>query len=100
MQYFVNKYENGGEVIISGDWTYRDYNNFFEATAFVEDEDIKECVINLEHTDFVDSEALGMLLALNEASHKKYKIIIKKPNNKVRKLLETLQFDKIIKCEW
>ncbi|MGD9637536.1 MAG: STAS domain-containing protein [Alphaproteobacteria bacterium] len=100
MQYFVNKCENGGEVMISGDFTYRDYNDFFEATAFVEDRNTKECIINLSNVDFVDSEALGMILALNESSKDKYKIVIKGAKARVRKLLETLQFNKIIKCEW
>lgn len=100
MKYRVNKTAIGGEVFISGQITYRDHDDFFESTSFVNDKKTKECVVNLSDVDFVDSAGLGMLLILNDVSQRNdIKLIIKGAKDKVRAILGATKLDEVINVE-
>ena len=100
MEYKLNKTTAGGEVIISGQITYRDHDDFFEASSFINDKKTKECIINLSGVDFVDSAGLGMFLILNDtAQRNNVKLAIKGAKDKVKSIIEATKLDEVIDLE-
>lgn len=98
MRYKLNKKGNNIEVIISGQITYKDYDDLMNATSFLNDEQTKKCVINLTRVDFIDSIGFGMFLSLNELAEKNHKIfIIKGAKGMVKRVIEAIKFDEVIK---
>ena len=80
-------------IFISGRFDFSIHNEFRQATKAV-DAKTQSIVVDLSHTDYLDSSALGMLLILRD----------KVPNNlvkivgariDVKKILEIANFDKL-----
>lgn len=100
MEYKVNKTSSGGEVVFAGQITYRDHDDFFEATSFVSDKKTRECIVNLAGVDFVDSAGLGMFLILNDTAHKNnVKLAIKGARDKVKGIIEATKLNEVIVLE-
>lgn len=100
MEYKLNKTSKGGEINISGQITYRDHDDLFEATSFINDKNTQECVINLSQVDFIDSAGLGMLLILNDLARKNSAtLIIKGIKDKVKAIIEATKLNEVITLE-
>ncbi|MGD9639132.1 MAG: STAS domain-containing protein [Alphaproteobacteria bacterium] len=100
MEYKVNRTGYSGEVVISGQITYRDHDDFFEATSFINDNKTKECIVNLASVDFVDSAGLGMFLILNDTAQKNnMNLIIKGAKNKVKNIIEATKLNEVLIVE-
>lgn len=51
--------------------------------------------VELNHTEYMDSSALGMLLLLKEhADNNKGKVILKQPSADIKKILDMANFDR------
>ena len=59
MNYKMTNLKNGKEVLLSGSFTFRDHDTFFEIISVIKNTDIEKLVFNLKDCDFIDSAALG-----------------------------------------
>jgi len=57
-------------------------------------------ILDLSHTEYMDSSALGMILLLKDhADNLGGQVIIKKPSDTVNKILEIAQFHRLVTIE-
>ncbi len=57
-------------------------------------------ILDLRQTEYMDSSALGMILLLKDhVQHYAGKLIISKPSDTVRKILEIAQFQRLMTIE-
>ena len=57
-------------------------------------------ILNLSETEYMDSSALGMILLLKDhVQHHAGDLIISKPSDTVRKILEIAQFQRLMTIE-
>ena len=81
MNYKMTNLKNGKEVLISGSFTFRDHDTFFEIVSMIKTGYEKRVVLNMSECEFLDSAALGMLvIAHDEAVAKKVNLVIKGEN--------------------
>ena len=100
MKYKINKTESGYEVIIFEKISYSDYDDFFDITSFINNVDVKECILNISDVDFIDSAVLGMFLILNDKAKKnEISLVIKGAKDRVKEVIKSTKLDDIIKFE-
>lgn len=75
---------------------YHDFNNAYKNHL----DNINCFIVNLTHTDRIDSAALGLMLLLRQnAGADKSNITLLNPNDRVMKSLKTAQFSKLFNIE-
>ena len=80
-------------IQVSGRFDFSIHNEFRQATKAAED-NVKCIVVDLSHTDYLDSSALGMLLVLRDkVPGNNVKIVGARTD--VKKILEIANFDKL-----
>ena len=100
MNYKMTNLKNGKEVLISGSFTFRDHDTFFEVVSMIKTGYEKRIVLNMSECEFLDSAALGMLvIAHDEAVAKKVNLIIKGVQGKVKDVLYAARFDTLYEFE-
>lgn len=100
MKHKINKSGGVYEIVIFEKINYSDYDDFLEATSFVNNDDAQTCIVNIADVDFLDSAALGMFLILNDKTQKNYvDLIIKGAKDKIKKMVKITKIDEIIKFE-
>ena len=96
MNYKTVAIKDGKEVIISGAFTFRDHETFFEVISLIKAAQDKKVVFNLTDCDFIDSAALGMfVIAHDEASSESVELAIKGAQGKVRDVMYAARFDSL-----
>ena len=100
MNYKMTNLKNGKEVLISGSFTFRDHDTFFEVVSMIKTGYEKRIVLNMSECEFFESAALGMLvIAHDEAVAKKVNLIIKGVQGKVKDVLYAARFDTLYEFE-
>lgn len=100
MNYKTVALKNGKEVLISGSFTFRDHDTFFEIVAMIKTGYDKKVVLNMAECDFLDSAALGMLvIAHDEALAKGVNLTLKGATGKVKDVLYAARFDTLYDFE-
>ena len=100
MNYKMTNLKNGKEVLISGSFTFRDHDTFFEVVSMIKTGYEKRVVLNMSECEFLDSAALGMLvIAHDEAVAKKVNLVIKGVHGKVKDVLYAARFDTLYEFE-
>jgi len=100
MNYKMTNLKNGKEVLISGSFTFRDHDTFFEVVSMIKTGYEKRVVLNMSECEFLDSAALGMLvIAHDEAVAKKVSLVIKGVQGKVKDVLYAARFDTLYEFE-
>ncbi len=100
MNYKMTNLKNGKEVLISGSFTFRDHDTFFEIVSMIKTGYEKRVVLNMSECEFLDSAALGMLvIAHDEAVAKKVNLVIKGVQGKVKDVLYAARFDTLYEFE-
>ena len=100
MNYKMTNLKNGKEVLISGSFTFRDHDTFFEVVSMIKTGYEKRVVLNMAECEFLDSAALGMLvIAHDEAVAKKVNLVIKGVQGKVKDVLYAARFDTLYEFE-
>ena len=100
MNYKTVALKDGKEVLISGSFTFRDHDTFFEVVSMIKTGHNKKVVFNFANCDFLDSAALGMLvIAHDEASAKEVSLPIKGAKGKVKDVLFAARFDTLYQFE-
>jgi len=100
MNYKMTNLKNGKEVLISGSFTFRDHDTFFEVVSMIKTGYEKRVVLNMSECEFLDSAALGMLvIAHDEAVAKKVNLVIKGVQGKVKDVLYAARFDTLYEFE-
>ena len=88
--------DNGRSLIIhvNGDFSYDQYSQFKQACSSI-NENIEECIIDLENTNHLESAALGMLLLLKARAVKLGlpKLVITNHTPEVDSFLRIMNFD-------
>ena len=96
MNYKTINLKDGKEVVISGAFTFRDHDTFFEIISLIKTAQDKKIIFNLTDCDFIDSAALGMfVIAHDEASSKSVDLIIKGVQGKVKDVMFAARFDSL-----
>lgn len=96
MNYKTMNIKDGKEIMISGSFTFRDHDSFFEIISLIKAAQDKKIVFNLVECDFIDSAALGMfVIAHDEASSKSVELSIKGVQGKVRDVMYAARFDSL-----
>ncbi len=75
-----------------------EHHQTFKTTVypFLEEEGIKQVVIDLGGVTYMDSSSLGMLLLLRErAEIKGIKVALRRPSPSVQTILKVVQFDRL-----
>lgn len=100
MNYKTVNLKDGVEVQLSGSFTFRDHDTFFEVVSMIKTGYNKKMVFNFEDCDFLDSAALGMLvIAHDEAAAKEVALSIKGAKGKVKDVLYAARFDTLYDFE-
>ena len=100
MNYKMTNLKNGKEILISGSFTFRDHDTFFEVVSMIKTGYEKRVVLNMSECEFLDSAALGMLvIAHDEAVAKKVNLVIKGVQGKVKDVLYAARFDTLYEFE-
>ncbi|MGN1062847.1 MAG: STAS domain-containing protein [Alphaproteobacteria bacterium] len=96
MNYKTTTIKDGKEIAISGSFTFRDHDAFFEIISLIKTAQDKKIIFNLSDCDFIDSAALGMfVIAHDEASSKAVELVIKGVRGKVRDVMYAARFDSL-----
>lgn len=96
MNYKSIDIKDGKEIMISGSFTFRDHDTFFEIISLIKSAQEKRIIFNLSECDFIDSAALGMfVIAHDEASTKSVDLAIKGVQGKVRDVMYAARFDSL-----
>lgn len=96
MNYKTINIKDGKEIMVSGSFTFRDHDTFFEIISLIKAAQDKKIVFNLAECDFIDSAALGMfVIAHDEASSKSVELAIKGVQGKVRDVMYAARFDSL-----
>lgn len=100
MNYKTVNLKDGIEVQLSGSFTFRDHDTFFEVVSMIKTGYNKKMVFNFADCDFLDSAALGMLvIAHDEAAAKEVALTIKGAKGKVKDVLYAARFDTLYDFE-
>ena len=100
MNYKTIDIKDGKEILISGSFTFRDHDTFFEIVSLIKSAQDKKIVFNMADCDFIDSAALGMfVIAHDEASSKGVDLSIKGVKGKVKDVMYSARFDSLYKFE-
>ncbi len=100
MNYKTVNLKDGVEIQLSGSFTFRDHDTFFEVVSMIKTGYNKKMVFNFEDCDFLDSAALGMLvIAHDEAAAKEVALSIKGAKGKVKDVLYAARFDTLYDFE-
>ena len=63
---------------------------------YEEEQDLKDFVLDMNKTQYMDSSALGMMLQLNEfAKNKNSKVSVANANNNIMQIMQIAHFDKL-----
>ena len=96
MNYKTINLKDGKEIVISGAFTFRDHDTFFEIISLIKTAQDKKIIFNLTDCDFIDSAALGMfVIAHDEASSKGVDLEIKGVQGKVKDVMFAARFDSL-----
>ena len=100
MNYKTVNMKDGVEVQLSGSFTFRDHDTFFEVVSMIKTGYNKKMVFNFTDCDFLDSAAMGMLvIAHDEAAAKEVTLTIKGAKGKVKDVLYAARFDTLYDFE-
>ena len=100
MNYKTLNIMDGKEIVVSGSFTFRDHDTFFEIVSLIKSAQDKKIVFNMGECDFIDSAALGMfVIAHDEASSKGVALSIKGVKGKVKDVMYAARFDSLYKFE-
>ena len=100
MQYKIVNIKDGKEIFISGTFTFRDHDTFFEIVSLIKNTTDKKIVFNLKDCDFIDSAALGMfVIAHDEAVAKSVSLTIKAVQGRVKDVMYAARFDTLYDFE-
>lgn len=100
MNYKTANIKDGKEILISGDFTFRDHDTFFEIVSLIKSAQDKRYVFNMEDCSFIDSAALGMfVIAHDEAVSNKVTLSIKGVKGKVKDVMFAARFDSLYTFE-
>ena len=100
MNYKTIDIKDGKEVMISGSFTFRDHDTFFEIVSLIKSAQDKKIVFNMSECDFIDSAALGMfVIAHDEASSKGVALSIKGVTGKPKDVMYAARFDSLYTFE-
>lgn len=100
MNYKTINIKDGKEIVVSGSFTFRDHDTFFEIVSLIKSAQDKKIVFNMGECDFIDSAALGMfVIAHDEASSKGVALSIKGVKGKVKDVMYAARFDSLYKFE-
>ena len=100
MNYKTVDIKDGKEILVSGSFTFRDHDTFFEIVSLIKSAQDKNIVFNMSDCDFIDSAALGMfVIAHDEASSKGITLSIKGVKGKVKDVMYAARFDSLYTFE-
>lgn len=100
MEYLVHDDEGTKEVILKGQLTFADHESFGNIIENVRSYDGKECIVDLENLERVDSAGLGMFVLLRDmANSKQLNMTFRKPRGQVMRMLEISEFHTFLTIE-
>lgn len=96
MEYTVKAIPAEREFIITGDFTAKDQETFFDIFLQIRRQTEPQTVFNLKACGFMDSAAMGMLVVACEEAAKRHLIrVIRGASANIKELLLSAQFDRL-----
>ena len=100
MKYKVVNLKDGVEIQLSGSFTFRDHDTFFEVVSMIKTGYNKKMIFDFSACDFLDSAALGMLvIAHDEAAAKEVSLVLRGLKGHVKQVLYAARFDTLYDIE-
>lgn len=97
MHYAVIPHTESTEARLAGRFTFTDYAEFRSLVDRLCSDTAATIVFDLSGVDFVDSAALGMLLlARDETSKAQKRIVLRRPQTQVARMLTIARFDELM----
>ncbi|WP_448202836.1 STAS domain-containing protein [Azospirillum sp. sgz302134] len=101
MNYTVRDQGGVREIDLRGQLTFEANDDFRKIIEGMEKDTLTDCVLNLDHLEFIDSAGLGLLvLANNTANRSRVRLKLKHPKGQVREMIEISEFHTIIPCDF
>lgn len=82
-------------IILKGSLTFADYGIFGQILDTIAKNKEKQCTIDLEDLEHIDSAGLGMLILCKERFNSNKRILLKNAKGHVGKMLELGKFNEI-----
>jgi anti-anti-sigma factor len=96
MIYKIKNDEHALTIMLKGNLTFTDYGTFSQILDAIAKNKEKECIIDLDELDHIDSAGLGMLILCKERIENDNKqIVLKHAKGQVSKMLELGKFNEI-----
>ena len=84
------------QVHLHGDFVFNDNSSFREVLTRLAQAEVRQVIIHLNHVEFVDSAALGMLLLAREEAQKHHKsLILSGASGQVARTFEMARFSEL-----
>jgi len=100
MNYRATDTNKGKEIALSGSFTFRDHDTFFEIISLIKSGRHEKIIFDLSECDFIDSAALGMfVIAHDEAASKSVALSIRGVKGKVKDVMFAARFDSLYTFE-
>lgn len=88
------------QVTLRGNFTFGDNQAFRQVLEAAKKAEIKQIIFKIDHLEFIDSAALGMLLLAHEEAEKSGKrILISGANGQVKRVFDMARFDQFFTFE-
>jgi len=88
------------KVTLRGRFTFTDNKAFREVVSSIREGGIRNCVVDMNSLEFIDSAGLGMLLLVRDAATEgSIDLIVRGAQGQVKKMLDIAKFDEILTLE-
>lgn len=101
MEFQSRNLEDAIEARLKGRLEFTDHDRLRDIVGLLDAPGIRRIVIDVSALEFIDSAGLGMLLILQEeAEQKNIKLIVRSPQNDVKRSIDLAKIGEIIAIEY
>ena len=100
MEYDLAAEGDTNKVTLRGRFTFTDNKAFREVVSSIREGGYRNCLIDMNGLEFIDSAGLGMLLLVRDAANESnVTLVVRGPRGQVKKMLDIARFDEILTIE-
>ncbi|MFD2262740.1 STAS domain-containing protein [Lacibacterium aquatile] len=100
MNHAVTVANDAAEITITGRLTFKFHKEYKDFLDDLLKNEVERFIFDLSGVEFIDSAGLGMLLiAKQKAQGQNAQVILRKPPENVKRMLQVAKFDKIFEIE-
>lgn len=101
MDYSVRNSSEETTIMVRGKITFQDHGSFNEVVDLLKRQSPGgKFAFDLENVDFIDSAAMGMFVIASDAAKKgDVRVVLRKPGDRVRRVMELANFERLFAFE-